>query len=96
MWVDGTNVDVMFGVMVFGGVVAEVFEARVPSHIEMAFFCLIAGMEMSHFHWAGAMFFDGFVGYSDGGGVVAVDWGGRLGVAHFLESQAQCSSFFDV
>jgi hypothetical protein len=41
---------VMAAIMVFGGIIAEIFLSRMPSHSEFLILHLVADIEISHFH----------------------------------------------
>jgi hypothetical protein len=74
----------MAAIVVFRGVIAEVFLSRMPSDSELFILHLVADIEISHFHGSGALFFDGTIGDAGGGSIITVDGGWRLWVAKFL------------
>ena len=80
-----SSVLMVLGTMVFRDVVAKVFYAGVPKDFDVFVGCLIHDPEIPHFHGPGALAFDGVIGYADSRGVVAVDGGSRLRMAHLVE-----------
>ena len=73
----------MFGRVVFGDIVAEVFCPRVPVYCQMFVVDLVGDPEVSHCHSGGALAFHSVVGDSGGSAVVHVDGRGWLRVSHF-------------
>ena len=88
MGVIGTGMLVVLGTVVFGDVVAKVFHSRVPLYAHMLVRYLVHDPKVAHFHGTGPLAFDCAVGYTDHCGVVAVDWGRRLRVAHLVQDKA--------
>lgn len=78
MEVDWSNLLVMSAVVVFGGVVAEIFLSRVPSDTKFFIFYLITDVEIAHFHGARALLFDRAIGDAGGCGVITMNGGRRL------------------
>jgi hypothetical protein len=80
--------------MMFRGVVTQVFLSEMPSHIKFSIFHLIADVEISHFHGAGALFLDGSIGNACSRGIIAVEWCGWLRVAKFFQGESIYLAFF--
>ena len=81
--VDWAHMLVMFGGMVLGDIVTEVFSTRVPRDINIVVAGLIRDPKIAHFHGAGSLMLDSIIRYTDGRVVVTVNRGRRLWVAHF-------------
>jgi hypothetical protein len=96
MGVEWSYLDMMFGTMVLGDVVAEVLCSGVPVNANVLIADLIDDPKVAHFHRAGSLTFYGVVGDSDGSGVVAMYGRGRLGMAHFFENEADDFDFLSV
>ena len=76
--------------MITGGemlreVVSKVFFALAPIYQKLFLFDAVLHPVKSHIDGFGPSLFDGFIGKSDGSGVVRDDMGGWLWVPHFLE-----------
>jgi hypothetical protein len=82
--------------MVLGDVITKVFSARMPDDSCMFVADLIDNPKVAHFHCAGALSLYGIVGNADCCGVITVDWGGWLGMAHFLQDKAYDFDFLNV
>ena len=82
--VERSYLDVVFGGMVFGDVVAKVFGTWVPKDTHVFVGDLVDDPKIAHFHGAGSLAFDSVIGDANGGGVVTVNGRGRLGMAHFF------------
>ena len=74
------------GFVVLAEVVSKVFLPRVPLYVVVIQGDLICHPEKSHLHRARAVLLDCVVGNAGGSVVIAVDGGGGLVVAHFLQS----------
>ena len=57
-----SRVLMMFGPMVFGDVVAKVFNPWVPKYFDVFVGRLVDDPEIPHFHGSGALAFDGVIG----------------------------------
>ena len=66
--------------MMIGVVVTKVGDTRLPVDKELALACTIADPVKVHVNSFRPFFLDGVVGKSVGGGVVDLDWSGRLRV----------------
>jgi hypothetical protein len=82
--------------MMLGDIVAKVFDTRMPEDANVLVGYLVHDPKITHFHGSGALAFYGVIGDANCGGVVAVDRGRRLGMAHFLENQSDDFCFLDV
>ena len=80
MRVDGSNKLVMFGGMMFGDVVTQVFRARSPRDGDGLVAYLIGHPEVSHFHGPGSLTLDSVVRDAGGRAVITNDGGGWLWV----------------
>ena len=78
----------MRGDVVLRWVVAEAFEAGVPLHIKIPPFNLVAAVEVSHLHQAGAVFLHGLIRYAHRCCVIEMDGSGRLRMSHFRQSKS--------
>ena len=67
--------------MVFGVVVTQILDLRMPFYVELYVDNLVCDPEISHFHLTGPLAFNYVIGNSSIGGVVAVDWCWRLRVS---------------
>ena len=94
--VDWADKLVMFGRMMFGDVVAEVFGAWAPGDGDRLVTNLIGDPKIAHLHSTGALTFDCVVGNTSGSAVVADDGRGWLGMSHFSEGDAENFGFFGV
>lgn len=72
----------------FGLVVAQIFLSWVMPDGENTLCFLTQQPKISHVHGTRTLPLDGIVDDAHGGGVVAVDGGGRLGMSHFLEGKS--------
>jgi hypothetical protein len=75
----------VFGTMMLGYVVTKVFDPWVPEDSNLFVIHLVDNPKVAHFHCAGALAFNGAVGYADRRGVVTVDRGRGLRMAHLVE-----------
>ena len=71
--------------MVLGVIVAQVSDARLPVDEEMTLACAFAYPIKAHVDRFRSFLLDGVVGKAFGGGVVDLDWSGRLWVPQFAE-----------
>jgi hypothetical protein len=74
--------------MLFGEVIGQIVRATAPMDDELALGHAIAHPIEVHVNGLGATLFDGVVGNASGTGVVGLNGGGRLGVAHVGEESA--------
>jgi hypothetical protein len=72
--------------VVFGEIIAEVFTAGFPINEEMVLSDAVTHPIKAHVHGAGASLADGRIDDTVGGGVIGLDWGWWLRMAHFDES----------
>ena len=72
----------------FGLVVAQIFLSWVMPDGQNTLCFLTQQPKISHVHGTRTLPLDGIVDDAHGGGVVAVDGGGRLGMSHFLEGKS--------
>ena len=79
------DVLVVTGLVVFGGVIVQVFETWMPKYLELPLLYHITSPKISHFHRPRALPLDGPVNNADGRGVVDVDGRGGLRVAELLQ-----------
>ncbi len=96
MRVQGTYLLMMFWWMVLGDVITKVFGSGVPVNTCMFVADLIDDPKIAHFHRAGSLPFNSIVCDADCCGVIAMDWRGRLGMAHLFEDEADDFDFLDV
>ena len=66
-------------------IVAQVFDAGLPVDEELTLACTVADPIKAHVDRFRSFLLDGVVGESVGGGVVDLDWHGRLWVPQFAE-----------
>ncbi len=57
-----SGMEVVLGTMVFGDVVAKVFNPWVPKYFDVFVGRLVDDPEIPHFHGSGALAFDGVIG----------------------------------
>ena len=74
--------------MVLGDVVSDVFTTRAPINMELLLAYPVPDPMKAHVDGFGAAELHVAGGEADGGGVVDLDGGGRLGMAHFFEGNA--------
>ena len=72
----------------FSLVVAQIFLSWVMPDGQNTLCFLTQQPKISHVHGTRTLPFDGILDDAHGGGVVAVDGGGRLGMSHFLEGKS--------
>jgi hypothetical protein len=82
--------------MVFRDVVSKVFGPGVPDDTHVVMVHLVHDPKVAHFHGAGSLLFYGVVGDANGSGVVTMDGGGRLQVAHFFKDDADDLDFLGI
>ena len=82
--------------MVLVVIVAQVSDTRLLVDEELTLACAVAYPIKAHVDCFWSFLFDGAVGKSVGGGVVDLDWCGRLWVPQFSESSAYQYSFLAV
>ncbi len=70
--------------MMFGKIIGQVCGAWAPVYFELFVFDTILDPIESHVHGFGSLLFDLFVCKAVGRGIIDLDWGGRLWVAHFM------------
>ena len=71
--------------MVLGVIVAQVSDAGLPVDEELTLACAVAYPIKAHVDRFRSFLLDGVVGEAVGGGVVDLDWRGRLWVPQFAE-----------
>ena len=81
--------------MVFGNIIGKVGFSGFPMDIELALSYTVPDPVETHVDGAGAVLLDGVVGDAASGGIVSLDWCGRLGVAHVGKSTTEDDTFFD-
>jgi hypothetical protein len=86
----------VLGTMMFGYVVTKVFDTWVPEDSNLLVRHLIYNPEVAHFHGSRALAFYGAVRNADRRGVVTVDRGRGLGMAHLVEDEAQDFGFLNI
>jgi hypothetical protein len=64
--------------------------------IKISRFYLVTCVKISHLKRSRSLFFNRVIGNAHGGGIIDMDWGGRLRVAHFGQGESDDSSFFYV
>ena len=69
--------------MVLGMIVAQVSDAGLPVDEELTLACAVAYTTKAHVDRFRSFLIDGVVGEAVGGGVVNLDWRGRLWVPQF-------------
>ena len=74
--------------MMLGKVVGKVIGPTAPMDDVLALGNAVLDPVETHVHDAGAALLDSVIDDASGAGVVSLDWSGRLGVAHFCESDA--------
>ena len=82
--------------MVLGVVVPKIDVAWSVVDKELLLGLSILDPVEAHVDGFGSFLFDGFVGESDGGGVVDLHGGGRLGMTHFDECRSDGDGFLAV
>jgi hypothetical protein len=87
---------VVLGTMMLGDVVSKVFETRVPKDVNLFVCNLVDDPKVAHFHCAGALLLDSAVGNAHLHGIVAVDRGQWLGMAHLVEDELDDFGFLNV
>ncbi len=87
------DLPVMWGVMVLGEVVDKVLGARIPAHIEVSFFHLVACVKVAHLKYQGVLLLNCTIGNTLSGCIVAVSQGGRLRMSQFGKHDAKNRSF---
>ena len=71
--------------MMLGVIVAQVSDDGLPVDEELALACAVAHPIKAHVNRFRSFLLDGVVGKAVGGGVVELDWRGRLWVPQFAE-----------
>ena len=71
--------------MVLGVIVAQVSDSGLPVDEELTLACAVAYPIKAHVNRFRSFLLDGVVGKAVGGGVVDLDWRGRLWVPEFSE-----------
>ena len=71
--------------MVLGVIVAQVIDAGLPIDEELALACAVVYPIKAHVNRFLSFLFDGVVGEAVYGGVVYLDWRGRLWVPQFVD-----------
>ena len=69
--------------MVLGAIVAQVSDAGLPVDEELTLVCAVAYAIKGHVNRFRSFLLDGVVGEAVGGGVVDLDWRGRLWLPQF-------------
>ena len=87
MLVEGAHTFVMGAVVIFSIVIAQIFLAWMMADGQNALCFLTQQPKISHVHRPRALAFDGVVDDPDGGGVVAMDGDGGLGMPHLLKGE---------
>ena len=82
--------------MVLGVIVAQVSDARLPEDEELNLDCAVAYQIKAHVDRFRSFLLDGIVGEAVGGGVVYLDFRGRLWVPQFAKYGAYWDGFFAV
>ena len=70
--VQGPNIVVVLGRMMFGDIVTKVFGLGMPLDIYVLILCLFSNPEVSHFHGTGSLSFDCIVGDADSCGIITM------------------------
>ena len=74
--------------VMFGEVVGEVVSTAAPVYQKLALFDAVPNLEEMHIHRLGSALFHSIICDSRGAGVVGLDGGCRLGMAHVLKNRA--------
>jgi hypothetical protein len=74
--------------VMFAEIVSAIGCAGFPKYVELFLADAVADPIETHVNGLGVFLLDGIVGQSSGGGVVSLEWRGRLLVSEFLESHA--------
>ena len=82
--------------MVLGVIFVQVSDAGLPVDEELTLTCAVTYPIKLHVDRFRSFLFDGVIGKAVGGGVVLLDWRGRLWVPQFAESGAYRDGFLDV
>ncbi len=84
--IGGSHAAMMRCGVVLGKIIGKIGGARAPLDIELALLDSILNPIETHVHWTGLALFHGFVCKSYSRGIVDLDWGWGLGVAHFFQA----------
>ena len=95
---EGMSVALTGGVpgIIFGVVVSQVSDSRLPVDEELTLACAIAYSKKTHVDRFQSFLFDGVVGKAVGVRVVNLDWNGRLWVTYFEEQDSYWDGLLSV
>ncbi len=81
-----SDLGMMFSQVMLSEVVHKILLSPLPMSSEMLLHNLIYNPKVLHFHGSRVLFLDSVICEISGSGIIARNWWGWLGVAHFLEN----------
>jgi hypothetical protein len=92
----GAHALVVFARVMLGIIIAAIGFSTFPIHDELATTDLVTDPIVAHVHGFRPALLDAVVSNAAGGAIVRDHWGGRLGMAKFLERDAFRNGFFSI